>query len=204
MAEASCFLGGPPQASGHAARSREEPGRVGSVRAGSGGPLRCSRAREPAVKGPGACRAARSLQSCRTLCDPVIVARQAPPSTGFSRQEHWTGLPCPPLGDLPTPGMEFVSPVLQGHSLLTEPSENPRRLRAVVKYSYIYFQQNPHLLFIIQSTEILSEEVVPGRKFKKKKKTFCVYSHRKGFTLPSHGFLSFIPQVLTEHSTSAR
>ena len=34
-------------------------------------------------------------QSCPTLCDPWTVARQAPPSMGFSRQEYWSGLPFP-------------------------------------------------------------------------------------------------------------
>ena len=34
------------------------------------------------------------------------VARQAPLSMGFSRQEYWSGLPCPPPGDLPHPGIE--------------------------------------------------------------------------------------------------
>ena len=33
-----------------------------------------------------------SLQSCPTLCDPMDVARQAPLSMGFSRQEYWSGL----------------------------------------------------------------------------------------------------------------
>ena len=37
------------------------------------------------------------------------VALQAPLSMGFSRQEYWTGLPCPPSGDLPNPGIEPVS-----------------------------------------------------------------------------------------------
>ena len=39
--------------------------------------------------------AAKSLQSCPTLCDPMTTALQAPPSLGFSRQEHWSGLPFP-------------------------------------------------------------------------------------------------------------
>ena len=34
-------------------------------------------------------------QSCPTLCDPWTVARQVPPSMGFSRQEYWSGLPFP-------------------------------------------------------------------------------------------------------------
>ena len=35
------------------------------------------------------------------------VAHQAPLSMGFSRQEYWSGLPCPPLGELPNPGIEL-------------------------------------------------------------------------------------------------
>ena len=42
-----------------------------------------------------AAAAAKSLQSCPTLCDPITAAYQAPPSLGFSRQEHWSGLPFP-------------------------------------------------------------------------------------------------------------
>ena len=43
------------------------------------------------------------------------VTHQAPLSMGFFRQEHWSGLPCPPLGDLLNPGIEptsFMSPAL--------------------------------------------------------------------------------------------
>ena len=39
--------------------------------------------------------ATKLLQSCVTLCNPM-VAQQAPLSMGFSRQEYWSGLPCPP------------------------------------------------------------------------------------------------------------
>ena len=42
---------------------------------------------------------------------PWTVARQAPLSLGFSRQEYWSGLPFPPPGDLPDPGIELVSPM---------------------------------------------------------------------------------------------
>ena len=42
-----------------------------------------------------AAAAAKSLQSCPILCDPEMAAHQAPPSLGFSRQEHWSGLPFP-------------------------------------------------------------------------------------------------------------
>ena len=41
------------------------------------------------------------------LKTPWTVARQAPLSMGFSRQEYWSGLPCSPPGDLPDPGIEL-------------------------------------------------------------------------------------------------
>ena len=47
---------------------------------------------------------------CLTPYDPV--ARQAPSSMGFPRQEYWSGLPSPPPGDHPNPGIEPASPVL--------------------------------------------------------------------------------------------
>ena len=41
---------------------------------------------------------------------PWAIADQGPMSMGFSRQEYWSGMPCPPPGDLPDPGMELASP----------------------------------------------------------------------------------------------
>ena len=43
------------------------------------------------------------FSSVRLFETPWTVALQAPLSMGFSRQEYWNGLPCPPLGDLPDP-----------------------------------------------------------------------------------------------------
>ena len=60
-------------------------------------------------------------QLCLTLCDPMNCSRQAPLSMGFSREEHWSGWPCPPPGDLPSPGTEPGSPTLQADSLPSEP-----------------------------------------------------------------------------------
>ena len=45
----------------------------------------------------------KSLQSCPTLATPWTAAHQAPLSLGFSRQEHCSGLPRPPLEGLPHP-----------------------------------------------------------------------------------------------------
>ena len=59
---------------------------------------------------------------------PWTVAHQTPLSMGLSRQKYWSGLPCPPPGDLPDPGIEPrspASPVLQVDSLPTEPPGKP-------------------------------------------------------------------------------
>ena len=45
-------------------------------------------------------------QLCLTLCDPMDCSPWALLSMGFSRQEYWSGLPCPPPGDFPNPGIE--------------------------------------------------------------------------------------------------
>ena len=53
---------------------------------------------------------AELLQSCPALCHSLwTVARQALLSMGFSRQEHWSGLPCPPPGHLPNTGVKPTS-----------------------------------------------------------------------------------------------
>ena len=50
--------------------------------------------------------------SCVQLfATPWTVARQALLSMALSRQEYWSGLPCPPPGDLPDPGIEPMTPV---------------------------------------------------------------------------------------------
>ena len=66
--------------------------------------------------------------SCPWLC---MVACQAPLSTGFPRQEYWSGLPflCP--GDLPDPGIEPGSPALQANSLLCKPPGKPHFILVV-------------------------------------------------------------------------
>ena len=51
---------------------------------------------------------------CPTLVTPWIVACQAPLSMRFSRQEYWSRLPFPTLGDLPDPGIKPVFPTLAG------------------------------------------------------------------------------------------
>ena len=56
---------------------------------------------------------------------PWSGAHQALLSMGFPRQEHWSGLPFLPLGDLPDAGIEPTSPALQTDSLTAEPPGKP-------------------------------------------------------------------------------
>ena len=53
---------------------------------------------------------AQSLSHVWLFATPWTVARQAPLSMGFSRQEYCSGWPCPPPGDLPGPGIQPASP----------------------------------------------------------------------------------------------
>ena len=67
------------------------------------------------------CLRAKSLQSCLTLCNPMDCSPPGSSAHGFSRQEYWSGLPCPLPGHLPDPGMERTSPALQVEFFTTEP-----------------------------------------------------------------------------------
>ena len=67
---------------------------------------------------------AYSLSHVQLCVTSWTVAHWAPLSTGFSRQEYWSGLPCPPPGDLPNPGFELGSHELQEDAL---PAELPGR-----------------------------------------------------------------------------
>ena len=71
------------------------------------------------------------MLSCTVVSDsatPWTVAHQAPLSMGFSRQEYWSGLPCPTPGDLADPGIEPTSPAspaLAGRFFTTEQLGKP-------------------------------------------------------------------------------
>ena len=61
------------------------------------------------------------LSRVQLFATPFIVAYQASPSMGFSRQEYWSELPFPSPGDLPDPGIEPGSPALEADALTSEP-----------------------------------------------------------------------------------
>ena len=69
----------------------------------------------------------------RLFATPPTAARQAPLSMEFSKQEYWSGLPCPSPGDLPKPGIEPRSPALQADSLPSEPSGKLKNIKCTYK-----------------------------------------------------------------------
>ena len=71
---------------------------------------------------------ALSLEFCPTLCTPMDCSLPGPLSVGFSRQEYWNELPCPPPGDLPNPETEPRSPALQADCLPSELPGKPVRM----------------------------------------------------------------------------
>ena len=83
------------------------------------------------------------LQYVSNSATPWTVACQAPLSTGSSRQENWSGLPCPSSRDLPDPGIEpvsLMSPALASGFIATNATwEAPK-----CAYIYIYTHTPTH------------------------------------------------------------
>ena len=80
------------------------------------------------------------LSHVRLFATPWNVAHRVPMSIGFSRQEYWSGLPCPPPGDLPDPRIEPRSPTCQVDPLPSEPPGKPK-----YKASFQYLSLNTRL-----------------------------------------------------------
>ena len=75
----------------------------------------------------------KSLSHVQFFGTPWTVAYQAPPSMGFSRQEYWSGLPFPPSGDLPNPGIEPGSPAFKADALTSDPPWKPNQVAFKIK-----------------------------------------------------------------------
>ena len=79
----------------------------------------------------------RCLSRCaRLLANPPTAVRQAPLSVGFPRQEHWSGLPCPPPGHLPDPGVKLTSPALAGRFFTTTATREVPKCTVSIQYSW--------------------------------------------------------------------
>ena len=87
-------------------------------------------ASKPSSRSPGTAESAcecESLSRVPHFVTPWTAAHQAPPSMGFSRQERWSGLSCPPPGDLPDPEIQPWSPALEIDSLLSKSPGKPEQ-----------------------------------------------------------------------------
>ena len=79
------------------------------------------------------------LSRVRFFMIPWIVPARLLCPWGFSRQEYWSGLSCPPPGDLSDPGIEPRSLSLQADSLPLEPPEKPTLVTCYYAISYYIF-----------------------------------------------------------------
>ena len=84
----------------------------------------------------------------RLFATPWTVARQAPLSMGFSRQEYWNGLPFPSAGHLPHPGIKHRSPALQAGSLPLSHRGNPGD---ILQFSSVQFSRS-----VVSDSDILT------------------------------------------------
>ena len=80
---------------------------------------------------------AKLLPLCPTLCDLMYCHPPGSSVHGILRQEYWSGLPFPPLGDLSDPGIDPAIPACQADSLLLEPLGKPTKLRQLKSKFYL-------------------------------------------------------------------
>ena len=122
---------------------------------------------------------------------PWTVAHQAPLSMGFSRQEHWSGLPCPPPGDLPNSGIEPCLLCLlhwQAGSLPLAPPRKPLLFR-------MFLSKTGYLLFLL-----FLSVTVHSRRLSALSSYFPQIYHP---VASSTSFLYWTPLVCCHHHISA-
>ena len=140
---------------------------------------------------------------CLTLLPPPwTVARQAPLSMGFSRQEYWSALPFPSPADLPDPGIEPERPALAGGFFTLSHQGSPASFSDGFKYPKRAVRQWPicakvflgHQPFLCQATSAhppAPSTPTPGEKADRWK-TVCWRLWRAG-SLQGVGTISVLP-----------
>ena len=128
------------------------------------------------------------LLSCVWLfVTPWTVARQAPLSMGFSRQEYWSGLPCPPPGDLPNSGIKPRSPTLQADSLLSDPPGKPMILLNTVLFQTCILECGSTIIFKLNVLWSWKCSITLVKTGVLKLSLFCFGAHMlKAFELHTH------------------
>ena len=144
------------------------------------------------------CNPSPSHMRAKLLCDRLFatpwaaVAHQAPLSMGFSRQEHWSGLPCPPPGDLPEPGIEppyLMSPALAGRFFSTSSTWKAPGITQVDDKQYLHIPAKPFtapFLSFSACLHYLSDNV--GFLSTRRGRIPC--GHREGLEFSFHDLLS--------------
>ena len=92
------------------------------------------------------------LQSCPTLRDAMDYGSPGSLSMGFSRQEYWSELPCPPPGDLPNPGIKLSSPA--SHTLDSLPLVLPGKPH---KIAWLIVMERCLLFFGYMNTHVTKQ-----------------------------------------------
>ena len=108
---------------------------------------------------PLECVHAKSLSHVWLCANLWTTAHQVPLSMRFSRQEYWSGLQCPPPGDLPNPGIKptsLTSPALAGRFFTTSTTWKvhplewilPKRQKKLQVLEKMWKKGNPHTLLV--------------------------------------------------------
>ena len=90
------------------------------------------------------CAQLLNSQLCPTVCDPIDCSLPSSSVHGISRQEHWSGLPFPPPGDLPDLGIEPSSSPFIGRFFTTAPPGKPTLLD--IKLIFIGFRPESQIM----------------------------------------------------------
>ena len=122
--------------------------------------------------------AAKSFQLCPTLCDPQTAAHRAPLSLGFSRQEHWSGLP------FPSPMHE--SEVAQSCPTLSDPmdcSQPGSSTHGIFQARVLEWVATAFSFHSFQTAVIQEQQ---KRKYYSNAMDLCIYYPSRGFQTYTH------------------
>ena len=101
------------------------------------------------------------LSPVQLFVTPWTVARQAPLSMEFSRQEYWSGLPFPSSGDLPDPGMEPVSPespALAGGFFATGPPGKLKDLGLGLQFFFLVISLSDFSIWVVPVSQAVMND----------------------------------------------
>ena len=104
-------------------------------------------------------------QLCLTLLIPWTVSRQAPLSMRVSRREYWSGLPCPPLVDLPDPGIELAS--LMSSAFTGRYFTTSTTWEAQYRFIFYSYKSIPHFIVLCRNCIIYKLKVCCNSASKK-------------------------------------